>query len=272
MKEYLDHLYNRYNRRCFVKPDPLQFLYEYEDREDREIVALIASSLAYGRVAQIVKSVASVLDRMAPSPCGFLENASGEFIKDTFSEFRHRFTTGEELSELLIGIKCITHRHGSLYRCFGRHLNSKDETVIRALESFTEELKRSSNGQYNSLLPSPSRGSACKRLNLFLRWMVRKDEVDPGEWNCISPARLIVPLDTHMHRICRELGLTKRRQADMKTALEITRSFKTIMPEDPVRYDFVLTRLGIRPDIYREQCLSLSIEESPRNMLREASR
>jgi uncharacterized protein (TIGR02757 family) len=272
MKKYLDHLYNRYNRRCFVPPDPLQFLYEYENREDREIVALVASSLAYGRVAQIIKSIASVLDRMVPSPHGFLERASGQCIKDTFSEFRHRFTTGEELAELLIGIKCVKHRYGSLSRCFRRHLNNKDETVIHALESFTEELKRSSNRHYNSLLPSPSGGSACKRLNLFLRWMVRKDAVDPGEWNHVSPARLVVPLDTHMHRICRELGLTERRQADMKTALEITRSFKIIIPEDPVRYDFVLTRLGIRQDICREQCLSLSVERFPHKMLGKPSR
>lgn len=249
MKKYLDNLYNRYNRQCFVQPDPLQFLYQYEDIRDREIVALIASSLAYGRVAQIIKSVASVLDRMVPSPRSFLEKASRQYIKDTFFEFRHRFTSGEELAELLIGIKCVTQQYGSLYQCFRRHLNNKDETVIHALASFTEELRGSSDGKYNSLLPSPSKGSACKRLNLFLRWMVRRDAVDLGGWDHVSPARLIVPLDTHMHRIGLELGLTKRRQANMKTALEITRSFRVMAPEDPVRYDFALTRLGIRPDI-----------------------
>ncbi|MCD6487215.1 MAG: TIGR02757 family protein, partial [Syntrophobacterales bacterium] len=104
------------------------------------------------------------------------------------------------------------------------------------------------NYRGNSLLPSPAKGSACKRLNLFLRWMVRHDDVDPGGWDDISSSKLIIPLDTHMHRICLALGITKRKQADMKTALEITRSFQVMAPHDPVRYDFALTRLGIRKD------------------------
>lgn len=248
IKGYLDNLYNKYNRRSFVHPDPLEFLYRYDDFPDREIVGLIASSLAYGRVAQILKSVSSVLDRMSPSPFRFLAVASRKSIMNTFPGFRHRFTSGEELSEMLFGIKCVIKKYGSLYQCFKSLSHNGDETVLPVLSSFVEELKRSCNRGHSSLLPSPSKGSACKRLNLFLRWMVRKDEVDPGEWNGLSPARLIVPLDTHMHRICRELRFTKRIQADMKTALEITRSFRDIIPDDPVRYDFALTRLGIRTD------------------------
>ncbi len=95
------------------------------------------------------------------------------------------------------------------------------------------------------LLPSPGKGSACKRLNLFLRWMVRSDDVDPGGWSGVDAGKLIVPLDTHMHRMGLEVGLTRRKQADMQAALEVTRAFRTIAPEDPVRYDFALTRLGI---------------------------
>ena len=106
------------------------------------------------------------------------------------------------------------------------------------------------------LLPSPSAGSACKRLNLFLRWMVRQDNVDPGGWDSVSPAKLIIPLDTHMHRIGRRLGLTPRRQADLRTAIEITEGFRGICPSDPVRYDFALTRLGIRRDEGVEDFLS----------------
>ena len=101
----------------------------------------------------------------------------------------------------------------------------------------------------NSLLPCPEKGSACKRFHLFLRWMVRNDAVDPGGWDGISASKLIVPLDVHMHRICMRLGLTSRAQADLKTALEVTGRFRAIVPEDPVRYDFALTRIGIRNDI-----------------------
>ena len=102
-----------------------------------------------------------------------------------------------------------------------------------------------SGGYRQCLLPSPESGSACKRLNLFLRWMVRSDAVDPGGWSGVSPAMLIVPLDTHMHRIAAKLGLTKRRAADFRAAREVTGAFRTIAPEDPVKYDFALTRLGI---------------------------
>jgi len=111
------------------------------------------------------------------------------------------------------------------------------------------EVKSHLHIKENSLLPCPEKGSACKRYHLYLRWMVRKDAVDPGGWDGISASKLIVPLDVHMHRICMGLGLTSRAQADLKTALEVTQRFRAIVPEDPVRYDFALTRTGIRNDL-----------------------
>jgi len=245
LKEALDSLYEKYNRRIFVHPDPLEFLYRYDDPLDREIVGLIASSLAYGRVAQILKSVSSVLERMSPSPSRYIEGSSGKKIAADFSGFKHRFTTGGELSEMLVGIKTVREKYGTLYRCFKGGFDSDSNTVMPALQKFTEELGGLFGCRQNSLLPEPERGSACKRLHLFLRWMVRSDEVDPGDWQDIPPSKLVVPLDTHMHRICRAMNLTKRRQADMRTTIEITESFKGIVPHDPVRYDFTLTRLGM---------------------------
>ena len=149
---------------------------------------------------------------------------------------------------MLMGARSVIKRFGSLYECFLSGFNDDDETINTGLSYLVNELGTNSNGRSNSLLPLPERGSACKRWNLFLRWMVRKDEVDPGGWDRISPARLIIPLDTHMHRICLSLKLTKRKNADMRTAIEITRSFRKMVPGDPVRYDFALTRLGIRRD------------------------
>jgi uncharacterized protein (TIGR02757 family) len=248
LKRALDSLYGKYNRRIFVHPDPLEFLYRYDDPSDREIGGLIASSLAYGRVAQILKSVAAVLERMSPLPLSYIERSSAKKIAADFSGFKHRFTTGGELSEMLVGIKTVCEKHGSLHACFKGGFDSDSDTVIPALQKFTEELGDGFDCRQNSLLPEPGRGSACKRLHLFLRWMVRSDEVDPGDWDDISPSKLVVPLDTHMHRICRAIGLTKRRQADMRTALEITESFKRIVSHDPVRYDFTLTRLGMWGD------------------------
>ena len=243
----LEELYVRYTRRDFMAPDPVALLHAYPRVRDREIVGLVASSLAYGRAAQISKSVAWVLDRML-SPSRFLSRASRETLDRAFAGFKHRFTTGADLANMLFGAKRIIEKYGSLHACFAAGIGHNDETAIPALAAFVDELERAAGCGPSYLLPSPRRGSACKRLNLFLRWMVRQDEVDLGGWSQIPPSKLIVPLDTHMHRIGRAFGLTARNQADMRTAMEMTAAFKRIAPDDPVRYDFALTRLGIRQD------------------------
>ena len=132
---------------------------------------------------------------------------------------------------------------------FGAGLGTGDETVLPALSVFVDRLRELSGGTdaVASLLSSPEDGSACKRLNLYLRWMVRRDAVDPGPWTRVSQKLLVVPLDTHLFRIAARIRLTTRKQADLKTALEVTRRFALLRPDDPVRYDFCLTRLGINP-------------------------
>ena len=231
-----------------MHPDPLEFLYNYDDPRDREIVGLVSSSLAFGKVAQILRNVSAILDAMKPAPYIYLRNANRKKIMNSFPGFKHRWCVGEEVASMLFGVKQILQRYESLQACFNEGLKSDDETVLAALKFFTKELRAASGGRCQSLIPAPDKGSACKRLNLFLRWMVRRDEVDPGGWDCVSPSKLIVPLDTHMYCIGRALKLTNRKQANMKTALEITQAFKKFSPTDPVKYDFALTRLGIRDD------------------------
>lgn len=248
LKIKLEELYSCYNRRKYVHPDPLEFLYNYDDIRDREVAAVIASSLAYGRVAQILKSVSIVLDKIAPSPFDFLLNVSKKDLLDCFKGFRHRVTTGEEMSCMLLAVKKMLAEDGSLLNAFASGYKISDVNILPALSSFAERLVSGSGGQKNSLIPRPDKGSACKRLILFLRWMVRKDRVDPGGWDLIPPSKLIIPLDTHMYNICSGLEMTCRKQADMRTAIEITSAFKKIIPEDPVKYDFSLTRLGIRKE------------------------
>ncbi|OQX65936.1 MAG: TIGR02757 family protein [Desulfococcus sp. 4484_242] len=246
VKQELERLYHFYNSRRWVHPDPLEFLYAYPNLEDREAAGLIASSLAYGRVTQILKSVSTVLERLGPSPAAFLTSASDAFLSDIFADFRHRFTSGQEIALLLVGIKRVLKRDGSLGRCFRNACRADDGTILPGLILFVDELSAPFASRTNSLLPRPQKGSACKRLNLFLRWMVRQDRVDPGGWDWVNPCKLIVPLDTHMHRIAMGLGFTKSRYATIKTALEVTRAFIQIHPHDPVRYDFSLTRTAIR--------------------------
>ena len=247
-KPHLEQLYAHYNSRKWVHPDPLEFLYDYGDLKDREVAGLIASSLAYGRVAQILKSVSGVLEKMGPSPYDFLMSATPSSLRRTYSDFRHRFTAGEELAMMLIGAKSVIERFGSLYNCFLSGFNDDDDTILTGLSFLVNAIRTNLNSRNNSLLPLPEKGSSCKRWNLFLRWMVRRDHVDPGGWDRVNPAKLIIPIDTHMYRICLLLKLTGRKNADMRTAKEITFAFRKIVPEDPVRYDFALTRLGIRTD------------------------
>jgi uncharacterized protein (TIGR02757 family) len=248
-REMMENLYVMYNKKEYIHPDPLEFLYQYDSVHDREVAGMIASALAYGRVFQIIAGVGSVLRCMGSSPYQFLKDVPYSLLVDIFSDFRYRFTTGEELVEMLCGIKKVIEKYGSLHECFVSRFRQDDSTVERALTLFVSEIREHANGErYNSLLPSPAKGSACKRLNLFLRWMIRKDEVDPGGWTDIPASKLIVPLDTHMNRLCLLCRITHRKQSRMRTAHEITDYFRRIVPEDPVRYDFALTRLGIRED------------------------
>lgn len=244
-KAKLEQLHRKYNRREYVHPDPLEFLYEYENVGDREVVGLIASSLAYGRVLQILRSVRSVLDRIGPQPRAFLIENRPSTIRRVFSGFRHRFTSGMDLSALLTGIRSAVLRHGSLNACFLAGFDPSADNVLPALSLFASEL----NCDNTQLLPSSTGGGACKKLNLFLRWMVRQDPVDPGGWTGVPSSTLIIPLDTHMAGIGQRLGLTYRKSANMKMALEITDAFRQIEPSDPVRYDFALTRFGIRSEL-----------------------
>ncbi len=243
----LEALYRRYNHRCFVRPDPLQFLYDYPSIRDREVVALVASSLAYGRVAQILGSVFRVLELLGPSPHAFLMACRRAQLRSALSGFRHRFSSGAEVADLLWAARRVLRDAGTLEACFAGGLWQGQETVLPALERFVRGL-HAAGGREGFLLARPEKGSACKRWHLFLRWMVRKDAVDPGGWTGVPASMLLVPLDTHMRRIGRSLGGTARGQADAKAALEVTELFRRISPEDPVRYDFCLTRLGIRPD------------------------
>ena len=255
LKRFLDETFERYHHPGYISPDPLELVYRYHDPLDREIVGLLASSLAYGRVAQILRSAEWVLEWMGPSPRAFLEGARKPDLEDAFLGFRHRFSTHGELVNLLMGIQGAIRRHGSLGACFRSGMRPGDETTAGALCAFVRELRAPDDTGYSSLVPRPEKNSACKRLPLYLRWMVRSDEIDPGVWTGISPSLLIVPLDTHMFGTCRVLGMTSRSQACIPAALEITRAFRKIDPQDPVKYDFSLTRIGIR----REEDLSRMI-------------
>ena len=248
---YFEELYAAYNRRDYIHPDPLEVVYRYDNSADRELVALIAAGLAYGRVAQILRNLDTALNILGPHPCAAILDTPEAGWKHQFAQFQHRWTTGNEIADLFTGMRRVLLQHGSLENCFAAHYNPKQGDTRRGLYGLVTEL-----GGPNSLLSDPAKPSACKRLHLYLRWMVRHDEVDPGCWTSVHPARLIVPLDTHLHRITRAFRFTRRKQAGLPAAHDVTRVFAKMNPADPLRYDFVLTRFGIRSDLHLKDLLA----------------
>ncbi|MCK5153941.1 MAG: TIGR02757 family protein [Spirochaetales bacterium] len=243
----LDSIFNQYHIPEYIHPDPLEFLGKYKKSEDMEIVALIASSFAIGRVQSILQTVEIIL-KVLKSPKNDLLSMDRKDLELAFAGFKYRFYTDRSLVAFLMGIKSVIREFGSLHSCFLTGVNQTSGDSLGSLSFFVSKLTVDiSRGQ--RVLPDPDKGSACKRLNLFLRWMIRKDDIDPGIWTDIPQDILIIPLDTHMMQISQILGFTNRKSADMKTAIEITNALKVYDPVDPVRFDFSLTRLGIHPDL-----------------------
>lgn len=243
----LNSIYEKYHKPEFVHPDPLEFLSNYDNPEDMEIVALIASSFAIGRVGNILKTIELIL-KVLKAPKDDLLSVNRYDLEAAFNKFKYRFYTDSSLIDFLMGIKSVIHEFGSLYECFSSGVNTAEKDPVGSLSFFVDKLT-ANNSAGQRVLPDPEKGSACKRLNLFLRWMVRDDDIDPGIWKDIPKDILIIPLDTHMMQISQILGFTRRKSADMKTAIEITNALKVYDFTDPVRFDFSLTRLGIHPDL-----------------------
>jgi uncharacterized protein (TIGR02757 family) len=260
----LEDLYTRYTDRAWATPDPIEIVYGYARREDREVAGYIAAALAYGRAAQIRISARRVLDRMGPSPHAFLCGASSADLDGSARGFRHRWTDEAEMRALLHGLQDVLRRHGSLEACFCAHQPESAADSVPGLTGLIAELR--GDGGRNSLLPDASKTSACKRLHMYLRWMVRRDAIDPGCWSGVSSRVLLVPLDTHLFRIARAWRMTRRKQADLTAARQVTAVFRRMNPDDPVRYDFVLTRFGIRPDMDLDALLDRVRRGAPQSM------
>jgi len=251
LKAALEELYERYNRRELIGSDPVQFLYRYEHPEDKEVVALLAALLAYGRVQQIKRSVGELLDRMGTNPYEFVYEF-GRRGRRHLERWRHRFTGEAELSALLGGLRKVLRRWGSLEQLFVEGYESNSPDIVGALQRFRAKLlqmvgehgERTNRG-LRFLLSDPGGSSACKRWHLFLRWMVRCDQIDAGLWRSVEKTKLLVPVDVHMGRLCSMLGLSDREEPSAATAAQITRRMRKIEPLDPVKYDFALSRIGI---------------------------
>ncbi len=245
----LEFLYDRYNHRKFAITDPVVCIYGFGDPLDREIAAFIASSLAYGRVAQIQKSTSFVFSRMGNSLSGYVRDTSFARLEADFSGFAHRFANNRHLAALLYGVKGVIEEFGSLGACVAAGDSEDDTSIYSSMKFFCSRIRdHAAPHDPGHLLAMPEKGSACKRLCLLYRWMVRKDEIDCGIWDGIDCSKLLIPLDVHMFRLSRRLGFTRRKSPSMVAAIEITRGFAELNPSDPVKYDFALSRIGITGD------------------------
>ncbi|EFQ22918.1 conserved hypothetical protein [Aminomonas paucivorans DSM 12260] len=240
---YLEETYRAFHRPETIHPDPLEVPRRYPFGEDREVTALLAALYAYGRVRQILTTLDRLLAPLGPRPASVLRDGA---LPGAFCAPAHRFTSCEQTLGLLAGTGAVLREFGSLEGAFLRGgVPTCREDLLEALEGFAALLAERSGTDGAFLLPRPSGKSACKRWFLFLRWMVREDEVDPGGWRGIPRSALVVPLDAHMFRFGREWGLIRRASPDLKSALELTEALAAVDPQDPVRFDFSLTRRGI---------------------------
>ncbi|MBI4665346.1 MAG: TIGR02757 family protein [Nitrospinae bacterium] len=248
IKPHLDRLLKRFNK-SYLAPDPLAAALEFDSNPaDLEVSCLIAGVFAYGRADLIQRNVHSILRSMDCSPAEFCDRFAVKDDGKWMRGFSYRFNKREDLSALIKAIGSARRKHGSLKALFLEGDAPLEETILPGLTHFVTHLRRYSgrNAQsFNTLLADPSLGGASKRWNLFLRWLVRKDGVDPGPWHgAISTARLVIPLDTHVGRIARQLGMLDRNANDWKAALELTRFLRKLDPQDPVKYDFAICSYG----------------------------
>ncbi len=254
LKETLDVLYASFN--CpDSATDPIQIVRRFDRRDDREVVGFCAGALAFGRVASVLQSIERLLAIMGDHPAEYVRRFDPHRDAPAFAHFVHRWTRGPDLVALVWLLAQMIDRNGSIEGFFLEGYDASAVDVETAVDSFsTRALALDLKAAYGRVprrpgvcyfFPRPSAGSACKRLNLFLRWMVRKDALDLGVWPRVSPAKLIVPLDTHVIRVGRCLRLTKYTSPGWRMAREITASLRVLDPADPVRYDFSLCHLGM---------------------------
>lgn len=238
MKAALDAQYEGFNAPDAAR-DPIQIVRRYAEVRDREVVAFVAAGLAFGRVASIMTSIESVCAVMAPSPATFVREFDRRRDGARLAGFVHRWIKGREMTALFLALQGMLREFGSIEACFAAGHAPSDEDVGPAIEAFGRR------GGKNWFFSRPSTGAACKRMNLFLRWMIRRDAVDPGGWTMIPASKLVIPLDTHTIRLGQCLRLTTRMSPGWKMATDITRALRQFDPADPVRYDFSLCHIGM---------------------------
>jgi len=248
VKEILEYYYKKYNTIDFIKDDPISIPHKFSKKQDIEISAFWTSVIAWGRRNMIMKNANKLFDLMDNAPYDFIVNHE-EKDRERFLDFKHRTFQPTDTLYFLEFLQWYYKNNDSLETAFSDHLNKTDENIESALVGFHNLFFSLDDAPHRTKkhIPTPIRKSTCKKLNMFLRWMVRKDEngVDFGIWNNINTSQLMIPIDVHVERIARNLGLLSRKQRDWKAVIELTNNLKNIDSSDPIKYDFALFGYGV---------------------------
>lgn len=248
LKEYLDEQVELYNKPNFIEADPISIPHQFSKKQDIEIIGFWVAILAWGQRKTIINSGNRLIELMGDSPYDFILNHK-EKDRKAFLDFKHRTFQATDTLWFLEFFQQYYRQNDSLENAFSRHLSPDDETIENALRGFHDLFFEDENAPHRTRkhIATPARKSACKRINMFLRWMVRQDKkgVDFGLWREIKPSQLLMPLDVHVDRVARKFGLLERKQTDWLSVLELTNNLKKFDAEDPVKYDFALFGAGV---------------------------
>ena len=246
LKEILDELVKKYETTEFIKNDPVGFLHKFETKQDIEIAGIISSALAYGKREAFIEKLKIIYSILGDSPYDFCMEFDKNKYEKYFQNFKYRFNTGADIICLLEKLHFFYRGNNSLESFVEKMLANSENKAKQAVAIISDMLcENICEKSYCYLFPHPKANSACKRLNLFLKWMVRKSCVDRGIWEVLKPSDLIIPLDVHVAKVSRHLKLTSRKSNDWQTAEEITSKLREFDANDPVKYDFALFDIGI---------------------------
>lgn len=251
LKRRLEYHYKEFDS-TQIYADPIIFPRKYNNESDIEISAFISSIFAYGNLSQINNSLEKLHNLIGNSPTDFFFNFNVKQHNKFFNSFKHRFYTGEDVNKLFLIIKYILNEYESIKHLFLLYYFDQDKNIKNTLSFFSKNLIEISerisptSKSVKFMFPDPFSGSACKRMNLFLRWMVRKDDIDFGIWNAVNKKQLVIPVDTHIAKLSKNLGLTNHKNVSWQMAEEITENLKKFDQNDPVKYDFAICHIGMR--------------------------
>ncbi len=250
IRKWLDQTLTQFHRPEFLGSDPLELPHRFEHAEDRELIAVISALFAYGNVKSMKAAILTVVTPLGERPAEKLKSIDENEIGKIWAKAYYRFYSSKDIQALLRGLQKILKDHGSITNFFqaSSEFPTREGSIFDWIQHFRNELLTSMPKKLTPglkfMLADPHAGAA-KRWHMLMRWMVRKDHIDLGIWSFIPRSSLVLPLDTHLFQIARALQLTKRKAASRQAALEVTEAFRRWDPEDPMKYDFALCRLGV---------------------------